>query len=106
MTPTELLAVHPAVDLRAADLDGRSVDLRVRLLQRRPNRRLVQPVRVAETGAAGGSGVPGTTRGGAETGTAGGGGVSGTAGGKWSARYGRGRGGRDSGVPETGATVK
>lgn len=38
-------AVHPAVDVRPADVDGRALALRLRLLQRRHHRRQLQTVR-------------------------------------------------------------
>ena len=50
----ELHAVHPPVRLRPADVDGQPVDLRLRLLQRRPRRQVLQAVRSAEGAGTGG----------------------------------------------------
>lgn len=44
---TDVHAVHPAVDVRPADVDGRAVAVRVRLLQRGRHRRQLQAVRRA-----------------------------------------------------------
>lgn len=50
----ELYSVYSPVHLRPADLDGQPVHLRVRLLQRRPDREVVQAVCAAEGAGAGG----------------------------------------------------
>lgn len=50
----ELHPVHPSVCLRPADVDGQPVDIRLRLLQRRPHRQVLQAVRPAEGAGAGG----------------------------------------------------
>ena len=50
----DIHTVHSTVNLRPTDVDGLSVDLRVRLLKRRHHRRLVQAVlSTARTGTAG-----------------------------------------------------
>lgn len=51
---SELHPVHPPVHLRPADLDGEPVHLRLRLLQRRPHRQVLQAVCTTEGAGAGG----------------------------------------------------